>query len=67
MGEIESDGGVLIIRRIHVTYRLQVPADADQAAIDRVLATHERACPVYRSLHPQIQITTSLEQLETGT
>ncbi len=67
MGEIESEGGVLIIRRIHVTYRLQVPMSADQATIDRVLAAHERACPVYRSLHPQIHITTSLEQTETAT
>jgi len=52
---------VLIIRRIHVTYHLRIASDADRAAIERVLAVHEQACPVYRSLHPQIQIGTSLQ------
>lgn len=55
---------MLVIRRIHVTYRLKA-GDADRAVIDRVLETHASACPVYRSVHPQIQITTSLE-LEAG-
>ncbi|MFQ5718539.1 MAG: OsmC family protein [Acidobacteriota bacterium] len=60
-GEIESVDGVLIIKRIHVAYHLQVAPDADRAVIDRVMGMHADHCPVYRSLHPQIQITTSLE------
>jgi uncharacterized OsmC-like protein len=64
-GEIEEDGGVLIIRRIHVVYHLAVPVDAEQReTVDRLFETHPRGCPVYRSLHPQIQITTEL-RLET--
>lgn len=66
MGEIESDAGVLIIRRIHVTYSLEAP-DADPKLVERVLAMHAQACPVYRSLHPQIEITTSLEPSGTAT
>jgi uncharacterized OsmC-like protein len=50
-----------VIKRIHVTYRLKADADADREAIDRVLRVHADHCPVYRSIHPQIQVTTSLE------
>lgn len=52
---------MLIIKRIRVTYRLQVDDDADRETIDRVFGIHANACPVYRSLHPQIEITTALE------
>jgi uncharacterized OsmC-like protein len=55
---------VLVIKRIHVTYRLQVDDDVDRQALARVLRVHQEACPVYRSLHPQIAITTSLELLD---
>lgn len=61
VGEIESDDGVLVIRRIHIEYRLAAELDADRETIERVLGVHARACPVYRSLHPQIRITTSLK------
>ncbi len=61
VGEIESEGGTLVIRRIHVGYHLAVEADADRTVVDRVLDVHAGACPVYRSLHPQIEITASLE------
>ena len=60
VGEIEKDERVLVIKRIHVRYRLEVDADADSEAIDRAMKTHPRSCPVYRSVHPQIDITTSL-------
>lgn len=60
-GEIEAVDGVLIIKRIHVAYRLEVGPLVDREAIDRVMRVHAAHCPVYRSLHPQIQITTSLE------
>lgn len=47
--------------RIHVRYRLVVDPGVDREAIDRVMRVHPAHCPVYRSLHPQIQITTALE------
>ena len=61
IGDVEKDGRVLVIKRIQVRYRLEVEPDADRAAIERVMQVHSNACPVYRSLHPQIEITPSLE------
>ncbi len=55
-----------MIKRIHVTYRLEVDPDVDQETLDRVLRVHADACPVYRSLHPQIAITVSLETVPVG-
>lgn len=59
-GEVEKEDGVLVIRRLHVTYRLEgVPADARET-VERVHAMHARQCPVYRTLHECIDITTEL-------
>lgn len=58
-GEIELDGKVLVIRRIHVEYSgVQVPQDKREGA-ERALATHQRACPVSRSIEAAIAVTTS--------
>jgi uncharacterized OsmC-like protein len=60
-GEIErGDDRVLVIKRIHVVYRLKAPAAARET-IDRVYGMHQRFCPVYRSLEAAIDITTALE------
>jgi uncharacterized OsmC-like protein len=61
VGDIESDGNTLVIRRIHVNYHLSTDEDVDHSVIDRVMEMHARGCPVYRSLHPQIEITASLD------
>jgi uncharacterized OsmC-like protein len=63
-GEIEAEDGILIIKRIHVRYRLRAPEDARETA-ERVHGVHADHCPVYRSLIPAIDITTELE-LESG-
>ena len=60
-GEIERDDGVLVIKRIHVRYRLRVDSEADRAAIGRAFAHHPNRCPVYRSISAAIAITTELE------
>jgi len=58
-GEIELDDNVLIIKRIHVEYSgVDIPEERRDAA-DRALATHQRACPVSRSIEAAIQVTTS--------
>lgn len=58
-GEIELDGGVLVIRRIQVTYTgVDVPAEKRETA-ERALASHHRACPVSRSLEAGIEFTTA--------
>ena len=58
-GHVGKDEGVLVIRRIHVVYRLQA-AHADQAAIQRAFDLHPMRCPVYRTLHRCIEVTTEL-------
>ena len=62
-GEVEVEKKVLILRRIHVVYRLRAPASQRQV-IEQVHGFHARFCPVYRSLTPAIEITTSLELIE---
>ena len=66
VGEIEqTDDGVIVIRRIHVTYRLRAdPAKRD--VIDRCLKHHARKCPVARTIGSCVDITTSLELVPEG-
>jgi uncharacterized OsmC-like protein len=63
-GEIEVEDGVLVIKRIHVAYRLRVEAGADRAKIQRAFDSHMPRCPVYRSIGGSIDITTSLDVVE---
>ena len=57
-GEIESEDGVLVIRRIHVEMKLRAPEEARQT-VDRVHGIFASRCPVFRSLTPAIEITSS--------
>lgn len=61
-GEIETEEGVLVIRRIHARYRLRAD-EAHAAAIQRAFEAHAPKCPVYRTLSGCIDITTELELL----
>lgn len=60
---MELDDKVLVIKRVHVTYTLRLDADADRDAVDRAFRHHPARCPIYRSIHPQIHVTTALELL----
>ena len=57
-GEVESDGGVLVIRRIHIDMKLQASEEMRET-IERVHGFFAAKCPVFRSLSPQIEITSS--------
>jgi len=59
IGEVETEDGVLIIRRIHVVLRLKA-APKHREAAERVHGIFADACPVYRTLNPAIKITTEL-------
>ena len=59
-GRVGKDDGVLVVREIHAKYRLEA-ADADRAAVQRAYDLHPMRCPVYRTLHRCIEITTELE------
>ncbi|HYY34581.1 MAG TPA: hypothetical protein VE688_04195 [Gaiellaceae bacterium] len=63
-GEIEVEDGVLVIKRIHVAYRLRVEPGADRAKIQRAFDNHMPRCPVYRSIGGCIDVTTSLDVVE---
>jgi organic hydroperoxide reductase OsmC/OhrA len=60
VGEVYEEDGVLVIRRITVSYRLPVAAD-QRATAERVHGVHARGCPVARSLEGGIEIETRLE------
>jgi uncharacterized OsmC-like protein len=53
---------VLVVRRIHVTYRL-VADEAQRATVERVLGFHADRCPVARTIGGCVDITTSVELL----
>ena len=59
-GKVGKDEGVLVIRRIHVKYVLKT-AGADPEVVQRAFDLHPMRCPVYRTLHRCIEITTELE------
>ena len=62
LGRVGKEDGVLVVRHIHVKYLLQA-AGEDEAMIGRAYDLHPMRCPVYRTLHKCIDITTELEVL----
>jgi uncharacterized OsmC-like protein len=60
---VESEDGVLVLRRVRVTSRLRICPDADRDKIRRAFEHHMPYCPVYRSIGAAVQITTALELL----
>jgi organic hydroperoxide reductase OsmC/OhrA len=58
IGEVEKDDGVLVIRRIHVTLRLAAPEEVRET-VERVHGMYAMSCPLYRTLHTAIQLTSS--------
>ncbi len=61
-GEVEQEEGVLVIRRIHVEMRLKAPEEA-RKTVERVHRIYAMNCPLYRTLHKAIQLTSSYELL----
>ena len=59
-GEVETEDGVLVIRRIHVAMRLAAPEDT-QPTVDRVHGVYAMRCPLYRTLHGAIALSSSVE------
>ena len=56
-GEVGKEDGVLVIRRVHVTYRLKA-GEEHRETVGRVHAMHADRCPVYKTLKDAIEITT---------
>ncbi|MGB3714649.1 MAG: OsmC family protein [Candidatus Promineifilaceae bacterium] len=59
-GEVELDGKILVIRRIHVRYHLKIDPSKHDVA-ERVLGFHADYCPTARTIRDCVDITTSLE------
>jgi len=57
-GEVEAEDGVLVIRRIHVAMRL-VATEEVKETVERVHGVYAMRCPLYRTLHNAIQLTSS--------
>ena len=58
--EVETDEGVMVIRRVHVAMRLEAPEDVREV-VERVHGIFAMRCPLYRTLHTAIAFTTSYE------
>lgn len=59
-GEIESDQGVLVIRRVHVHFLLDGAGQARET-VERVHGIFADKCPVYKTLRPAFEITSDFE------
>jgi uncharacterized OsmC-like protein len=59
-GEVETDDGVLVIRRIHVAMHLAAPDDV-RPTVERVHGVYAMRCPLYRTLHQAIALSSSIE------
>jgi uncharacterized OsmC-like protein len=57
-GEVETEEGVLVIRRIHLSMRLAAPEQMRET-IERVHGLYAMRCPLFRTLHKTIQLTSS--------
>lgn len=56
---MEKEEGVLVIKRIHVVYRLKADPSQEET-IRRVHDMHHQQCPVYRTVAGCIDVTTEL-------
>ena len=59
-GEVEAEEGVLVIRRIHVSLKLAAPEGARET-VERVHGMYAMRCPLYRTLHTAIELSSSYE------
>jgi hypothetical protein len=57
-GEVEAEEGVLVIRRIHVAMQL-VASEESRDIVERVHGIYSMSCPLYRTLHNAIQLSSS--------
>jgi uncharacterized OsmC-like protein len=60
VGEIETEGEVLVVKRIKTTFHLAA-GEKDREIIERVLEVYEDGCPVARSIKNSIEILSELD------
>ena len=64
-GEVETEDNVLVIRRVHVAMRLVADSELKDK-IERVHGVYAMNCPLYRTLHKAIQLTSSYELVSSS-
>jgi uncharacterized OsmC-like protein len=64
-GEVETEDGVLVIKRIHVRMTLAAAADV-RDAVERVHGFYAMRCPLYRTLHNAIALSSTYELAAGG-
>ena len=64
-GEVEAEDGVLVIKRIHVHMTLAATADV-RDTVDRVHGFYAMRCPLYRTLHHAIALSSTCEVTVIG-
>lgn len=64
-GEVETEDNVLVIRRIHVAMTLIAPEETRET-VERVHGIYAMSCPLYRTLHGAIQLTSSVTLAPLG-
>jgi uncharacterized OsmC-like protein len=57
-GEVETEDGVLVIRRIHVDMKLEASPE-NRETVERVHGMYAMNCPLYRTLHRAIQLSSA--------
>ena len=57
-GEVEIEDNVLVIRRIHVAMRLMAPQEL-KPVVERVHEMYPMHCPLYRTFHKTLRLTSS--------
>ena len=56
---MELEGSTLVVKRIHVRLLLECSPEQRETA-GRVHGFFAQSCPIYRSIHPQIAVTTEV-------
>ena len=59
-GEVGQEDNVLVIRRIHVAMKI-VAAEEMRKTVERVHNVYAMSCPLYRTLHKAVELTSSFE------
>ena len=57
-GEVESEDDVLVIRRIHLAMWL-VATEEMKPVVERVHEMYAMSCPLYRTFHKTLQLSSS--------
>jgi uncharacterized OsmC-like protein len=60
VGEVETDGKVLVVKRINVTFHLAAD-EKDRETIERVVNVYADGCPIARSIKNSIEIMSELD------